>query len=134
LGGIFFVFVASIGMPTLRLAYMHIGLGSRATILLLLTSQRQRYPRDSAARRANLGAALVGLIFALTSASPRGIGHARRLVPARRRRLCRGRGGGEQPAAFQLSSGRAAAIPLTRRVRGVGGRSGQNRLVRALQA
>jgi hypothetical protein len=62
-------------MPTLRLAYMHIGLGSRATILLLLTSQRQRYPRDSAARRANLGAALVGLIFALTSASPRSIGH-----------------------------------------------------------
>jgi uncharacterized membrane protein len=43
LGGIFLVFVASIGMPTLRLAYMHIGLGSRATILLLLTSLAGSY-------------------------------------------------------------------------------------------
>jgi hypothetical protein len=43
LGGIFLVFVASIGVQALRLQ--------------------------------TLGAALVGLIFALTSASPRGIGH-----------------------------------------------------------
>jgi len=112
LGGIFLVFVASIGVRALRLAYMHIGLGSHAAILLLLTSQRQRYPRDSAARRANPRCGPGRTNLRSDERKPAWHRPRRHLVPARRRRLCHGRGGGEQPPAFQLSSGRAAAIPL----------------------
>jgi DHA2 family multidrug resistance protein-like MFS transporter len=91
--------------------------------------QRQWRSRHRPARRANPGRGPGRPNLRADEREPAWHRPRRHLVPARRRRLCRGRRGGEQPAAFRLSSGRAAAIPLTRRVRAVRGRSGQNRLV-----
>ena len=60
-----------------------------------------------------LGAALVGLIFALTSASPGGIGRGTTGL-ARGRRIRRGRCCGDQPAAFGVSSVRTGDAVLIR--------------------
>jgi len=61
-----------------------------------------------------LGAALVGLIFALTSASPSGIGRGTTGL-ARGRRIRRGRCCGDQPAAFGVSSVRTGDAVLIKR-------------------
>ena len=61
-----------------------------------------------------LGAALVGLMFALTSASLAGIGRSTTGL-ARGRRIRRGRCCGDQPAAFGVSLVRTGDVVLIKR-------------------